>query len=406
MTNEQEPLTIVQLVAENVKRLRAVDIEPTTNVVVIAGRNSQGKTSVLDSIAWALGGTRLADARPVSYGEDHAMVELDMGAFTVTRKWDAAGKSSLVVKSKEGAKYSSPQTFLDERLGALSFDPLAFSQKPDKEQIADLLALVDLPFDPDEMARVRQGIFDQRTDANRVLRDYEGTVQGQPRPGVIPEEVNITELLSIHRSAQEVVAQRQAALNDLANATTRVDELREQLAAAEVARQESEVAVSLLSPPPDMDDLDDRIEQAEVRNSEVREIRSRAEIYDRIDNMRAVTQAHTDELALIDSRKAKALEAAVMPVPGLSFDDDGVTYQGIPFRQCSASERLRISLGMAIAANPTIRVIRIVDGSLLDSENMAVIEQMAADSGSQVWIERVDESGSVGFVIEDGEVRQ
>jgi hypothetical protein len=92
-------------------------------------------------------------------------------------------------------------------------------------------------------------------------------------------------------------------------------------------------------------------------------------------------------------------------VPGLGFDDDGVTYNGVPFSQCSSAEQLRVSLGVAMALNPRIRVLRITDGSLLDAENLAVIEEMADLQDFQVWIERVAEDGEVGVVIEDGAVK-
>ena len=92
-------------------------------------------------------------------------------------------------------------------------------------------------------------------------------------------------------------------------------------------------------------------------------------------------------------------------MPGLGFDDDGVTLDGVPFAQASAAEQLRVSVAMAMALNPKVRIIRITDGSLLDSENLALIEEMAGANGFQVWIERVDESGAVGVVIEDGEVK-
>jgi hypothetical protein len=91
-----------------------------------------------------------------------------------------------------------------------------------------------------------------------------------------------------------------------------------------------------------------------------------------------------------------------MPVEGLGFDTDGVTFNGIPLAQVSAAERLRVSVAMAMSLNPTVRVIRITDGSLLDSDNMAIIADLADTNDFQVWIERVDETGDVGIVIEDG----
>jgi hypothetical protein len=94
-----------------------------------------------------------------------------------------------------------------------------------------------------------------------------------------------------------------------------------------------------------------------------------------------------------------------MPIDGLAIKEDGVTFNGIPFEQLSSSEQLKVSLAIAMANNPALKVIRILDGSLLDADNMAIIEQMADKEDYQVWIEVVDSSGKVGFYIEEGEVK-
>ena len=112
----------------------------------------------------------------------------------------------------------------------------------------------------------------------------------------------------------------------------------------------------------------------------------------------------TFELVRIDKTKAEGLAAARFPIPGLGFEDGGVSYQGVPFKQASSAEQLRVSLAMAIALNPSLRVIRIADGSLLDSDNLTLIESMAREHDFQVWIEMVDDSGERGIVIEDGAV--
>src|SRR5216684_2951230 len=104
-------LKIVSLVAENFQRLRAVAIHPDGSPIVrLAGRNAQGKTSVLESIAATLGGERLCPAVPIRRGEDHAEVTVDLGDVIVTRRWTAGGGSALWVKSREGARFPSPQS--------------------------------------------------------------------------------------------------------------------------------------------------------------------------------------------------------------------------------------------------------------------------------------------------------
>jgi hypothetical protein len=113
----------------------------------------------------------------------------------------------------------------------------------------------------------------------------------------------------------------------------------------------------------------------------------------------------TAEIEALDKRKGDALLSAKFPIDGLSFDNNGVTFKGIPFSQCSSAERLRTSIAMAMAMNPKLRVIRITDGSLIDSKNMAIIEEMVKEKDFQCWIERVDETGKIGIYIEDGEVK-
>lgn len=122
------------------------------------------------------------------------------------------------------------------------------------------------------------------------------------------------------------------------------------------------------------------------------------------EELQAAYDEKTEAIAALDARKAEGLATATFPIDGLSFGEGGVTYNGVPFCQASSGEQLRVSLALAMAMNPELRVIRITDGSLLDSENMRLIEEMATASDYQVWIERVDEAGTAGVLIEDGTV--
>jgi hypothetical protein len=86
----------------------------------------------------------------------------------------------------------------------------------------------------------------------------------------------------------------------------------------------------------------------------------------------------------------------------MTFGEDELLLNGVPFSQASDAERLRTSISIAIASNPKIRVMRVRDGSLLDEDSMGLLEKVAIDNDFQIWIERVDSSGKVGFVIEEG----
>ena len=101
---------------------------------------------------------------------------------------------------------------------------------------------------------------------------------------------------------------------------------------------------------------------------------------------------------------ANAMAEANMPIPGLSLTAGTVMLNGLPFDQASDAERLRASVAIAMAGNPQLRVIRIKDGSLLDDGGIQMIADLAKENDYQVWLERVDSTGKIGIVMEDGEV--
>ena len=111
------------------------------------------------------------------------------------------------------------------------------------------------------------------------------------------------------------------------------------------------------------------------------------------------------QMKAVEQEKADALAESNMPVEGLSVDEDGVIYNDLPLKDgTNHTKQLEVCIKIGMAMNPKLRVVLIREGSLLDDENLAMIAKMAAESDYQVWIERVDTSGKVGVVIEDGAV--
>lgn len=401
---------IVRLEAENIKRLKAVAIEPGDDpVVVISGRNAAGKSSVLDAIALALAGgeaTKLT-TRPIRDGETSAHVTLDLGDFTVTRTWEEGKPSVLKVMSKDGARYGKPQNFLNEKLGALSFDPLTFTTMEPKKQLATLLALVDLPFDPAEVAARRLGIYEERTEVGRRVKVLQGALDGVDRPsGAIPVETSAAEAVDAYAAAQGQHVEYQALWDRTDAAAKELAELEARAEALKATLVSFNRQMLKMGDLPDLDALKASLDTVEERNEGIRAQKVDAERWGLLDANVAHYKKLTAALDQLDADKGNALSEAKMPIDGLAFDEEGVTYQGLPFAQASAAEQLRVSLAMALAMNPDIRVVRITDGSLLDGANMELVAKMAAEAGAQVWLERVSDEGEVGVVIEDGAVKE
>lgn len=410
-------MKVIQLTAEHVKRLSAVDITPAEHVQVIGGRNAQGKTSVLDALWLALGGGAASKgtARPIRDGEESASVRLDLGDLIVTRTWKG-DKTALTVTSADGAKYSSPQGILDALVGRLSFDPLEFTRLSARDQVAALLDLVDLGIDLPAIDAERARLYDQRTEIGRqgkAIGDVAPIDPDAPR-----EEQSAQDIIARIRAAEALARQ----VDDLARTAERaqsaresaeraVDAARAALEAASAAlfsaREEENTAVDAIKAAPEVPDvtkLEKSLADVEATNARVRENVARSQRAAEKDRLRSEYDALTAAIAKADKVKADALAKASFPVPGLGFDDDGVTLDGVPFSQASAAEQIRVSLAMAMSLNPKLRVIRILDGSLLDADNLALIADMAREHDYQVWIERVGNADEGAVIIEDGAV--
>jgi len=427
--NIPENLRIVRLEAENIKRLTAVAVEPTGATVIVSGRNGQGKSSLIDSIAYALGGKGLVPDEPIRRGQDSARVSVDLGELVVTRVFTASG-SYLTVTNDDGAKYPSPQKLLDGLVGALCFDPTEFSRLDRTARAKLLMELVGL--DLSEMDQQRQAIYEERTAVNRQAKNLRASLEQMPEaPEGTPDvEVSIAELASEYErlSAQRAENDRQRKKLEEAEASysrtfvdierledrildleKQLDRERKTLALMhqQARDQEADIEVQRTTlkqlTDPDLAECASRMEQAEATNQAVRQNRARQERAADVASTEAEADSLTAKLAALDEKKAEAVAAADYPVEALAADGDGVTYQGIPFEQCSSAEQLRISLEVGWALNPKLRVMLVRQGNDLDDESLDLVRQSAVEHEGQLWIESI-RGGDGAIVIENGAV--
>ena len=422
-TTSPSPLRVLALHAENYKRLTAVEIRPDGDVVLIGGRNAQGKTSVLDAIYAVLKGGAAAreTVQPIREGQDTAVARLEIGdehgnvVYVATRRWTKDDAGTLTVESSDHARFSSPQKLLDGMLGSITLDPLAFTRMDAKKQLATLLdALGDsLGFDPVQLDAERKGVYERRTQIGQKVAQLDGQLKGypEPDPNLPAEEVSASALVTQVDEMTRQNRQIDAAIDAARRARVEQQMAEDALAAAQNALSaatsraaDSVAAARALGDRKDPQPILDQLNQIDTVNAKVRAQRDRAAVAAELSDRKQEQAQHTLKLEEIDRKKADGIAAAELPVPGLGFDADGVTLNGIPFSQASTSEQVRVSTALAMAGNPAIRVMRIDGGESLDSASLAIIEQLAAQHQYQVWISRVDESRSVGFTIEDGEV--
>lgn len=394
-------MKIVSLEAENVKYLKAVHIKPDGSAVIIGGDNEQGKTCVLDSIEYALHGAGSIPSKPIRHGQKKASVVLDLGKLVVTRTFTSKG-TNLTVKNKDGAIFASPQTMLDELVGELSFDPLEFSKMDAGKQSEVLKQLVGLDFDLLN-AKYRK-FFDERTAVNREGKALKASLDQMMKHEDTPnKEVSVSELSSQYAKAVEYNQGIIFKQHELDSEVSELASLKKRVAvlAKSVKTKEAELGKVKKM---DTQAIKTKMDKAEQMNCHVRENRLYNEVYSQVSDLRKKSVSLTGNITHLADKKSGMLEKARFPIEGLAIDEDGVTFENIPFVQCSAAQRIRISVAIGLAINPKLRILLIREGSLLDEKNLALIAKMAEDADAQIWIERVSKGKECSIIIEDGSV--
>jgi hypothetical protein len=459
---------IIGLQVENIKRLVAIDIKPTGSLVVISGRNAQGKSSVLDSIFWALASARVVQGVPIRRGENRARIRLDCGEIIVTRQFkkDAEGEvtTGVTVESEKGARFDSPQRMLDELLGVLCMDPLDFARlggNPEgKRKQFKILQQFVPDYDFDEQDGLNKRDNEDRADLNKQWKQAQAAADLIKFPDDTPdkeqdEDVLVAQLTSAADKNAENAKRRENRKNAAAkveklkadigladgklevaiadaerSAGETIERLRKQIAAEENAlrerisnlqaedrqhRKEAGEEIERIEKlireadeiPEDTDLalLRESISAARATNILVRRKIEQAGHVKKAASLKEKADALTSAMASRQIAKEKAIAAAKMPVPGLGFGDSEIQLNGLPFDQASDAERLRCSCAIAIAQNPKLRVMRIREGSLLDSAGMRIIDEMCEAHDFQAWVEVVTDGEPIGFVIEDGSLK-
>ena len=433
-------MKIVKLQAENIKRIVAVEIKPDGALVELTGANGAGKSSVLDAIWWALAGTGKVQSTPIRQGEEQAHITLDLGEIVVTRQFKQlydskekgakpAGHTTLLrVETADGARYASPQAVLDKLLGALSFDPLEFARMKPPQQHRALAKVCGI--DVAEIERENRDDYSTRRELNREEKAQRAAAdQIEVPPDTPTEPVIIADLLGLRRDAEEhnrginertsraadrarLAEESELEATQVAEQIAELDERRSMLLVrkkqlmknAAGARKEASEIREGLPEHQDTDEIDQRLLDAQATNAYVEAARKRAEHVELAEQARKKAEALTLKMEARRADQATKVAAAELPVEGLELDDDVVTLNGLPFDVASDALQLRVSCALAMRQNSKLKVIRVRQGSLLDENGLALLQEMAEENGYQVWLERVDTSGKVGVYIEDGSV--
>lgn len=401
---------------ENFKGVKGVEISASQgDMVIVAGKNGAGKSSFIDAITELFDsrGTKLTP-KPIRDGEKKAVAEFtdpDLD-IRVRRTWTKDDAGKLEVYALDGAKYGKPSDVLAKLTGGLIFDPGRFLTLDEKKQRDELLAKVELPFDLDQLDRQKEGAKERRLEAGRDVKRLTGALASLPEPDkdTPDEEVSVADLTEAllageqaHRDALQRDEAHGYAVEAVERYTAEIEALKEKLAAAEAERAKIEFEDATAEALPDLDVLRANLGAVSETNQKVRDKQRWQEVKEELE---AAQSAHEDAektLAGIEAKKVDGLASVEWPDPELGLDEEGVTLAGIPFKQVNTARKILAAARIATSGDPTLKLVIISNGDLLDEDSLAMVQKLAAERGFTILAERDrDESRDIGFEIREG----
>ena len=402
-------MKINKLEIENVKRIKAVKIEPTKDgLTIIGGKNNQGKTSVLDSIAWALGGERFRPSQAQREGSvipPNLKIVMDNGLI-VERK----GKNSdLKVTDPSGKK--AGQQLLNEFIEQLALDLPRFMEATGKEKAKTLLHIIGVDATIVKLEKKEAEIFNSRQAIGRIADQKEKYAKEQPYfPDAPNEPVAASDLI---RQQQEILAkngENQRLRQNLHNLEQELQRTNEQL--AELLRKQSDieekVRVARLSAADLHDEstaeLEKNLAEIDEINRKVRANLDKDKAEEDAKNYRNQYQSLTAELEAVRNEKAGLLASAELPLPGLSVQDGELIYNGAKWDCMSGSDQLKVATAIVRKLNPKCGFVLLDKLEQMDLDTLQEFGKWLETEGLQAIATRVSTGDECSVIISDGYV--
>lgn len=407
---------INKLEIENVKRVKAVTIEPTSNgLTILGGNNNQGKTSVLDAIAWALGGNKFKPSKPARDGSMNPptlRLELSNGLI-VERK----GKNSdLKVTDPSGQK--AGQQLLDSFVEELALNLPKFIESSAKDKANTLLQIIGVGDKLWELDRKEERLYNERRTIGQIADQKKKYAAEQPHFPEAPNElVSIADL--IHEQ-QEILARngenarkrqnREEIRSQLHLSESRLKQLKEQLAQEEATHEK--LMSDYIEANKSIEDLvDESTEEIENSIANIEEINRKVRA--NLDKEKAEEDAKqygsqydnlTKQIQDVRDERTSLLDSADLPLPGLSVEDGELVFEGQKWDNMSGSQQLRVATAIVRKLKPECGFVLLDKLEQMDIPTLTEFGKWLESEGLQAIATRVSSGEECQIIIEDGYV--
>lgn len=406
---------------ENVKRIKAVRLEPTkSGLTVIGGRNGQGKTSVLDAIAWALGGNKFRPAEPQhtnSVIPPHLKITLDNGMIV-----ERSGKNgNLKVIDPSGNK--SGQQILDSFVEQLALDLPKFMNMNDKEKANILLQIIGIGDKLYALDRQEETLYNRRTEIGRIADRKKKYADELPFHSGIPAE--LVSPMELIRQQQDILARngenqrKRERVNQIENEanvlsreismlTKEIDKLRAELSKKNIdltkllADLETARKTTALLHDESTAELEKSIANIDDLNRKIRENYDRQKAEIDAENYSREYDELTEQIEAVRKEKTNLLKNADLPLPELSVRDGELTYKGYVWGDMSGSDQLKAATAIVRRLNPKCGFVLLDKLEQMDPDTLREFGEWLEAEDLQAIATRVSSGDECSVIIEDG----
>ena len=400
-------IKINKLEIENVKRVKAVKMEPAQNgLTIIGGRNNQGKTSVLDSIAWALGGNSFKPsdaARKGSALPPYLHVVMSNG-LVVERK----GKNSdLKVTDPSGQK--AGQQLLDSFVEKLALNLPKFMEASDQEKADTLLNIIGIGPQLKSLEKQEKDLYQERLMVGRIADQKDKFAKEQTYYPDAPKElVSASDLIHQQQDILARNAQRQQwkqeydslleeqakVVNQIEELKRRANELKQKIEAAQHSPQELQMEST--------DQLEQNIANVEEINRKVRANLDKDKAEEDAQTYKNQYTELSKSIEAVRKERMDLLNHADLPLPELSVEEGKLKYRGQQWDNMSGSDRLKVATAIVRKLNPECGFVLVDKLEQMDMESLKEFGEWAESEGLQIIATRVSTGSECSIIISDG----
>lgn len=432
----EDGLRVLKAEIKNFKNISYKEVQFDGRSVIIAGPNQAGKSSFIQAITSPVN-AKMIPIEPIKKGEERGSVQLQLGGklhgesaiYNVGLYFSPEHQSGQVtLEDSEGNQIKGgAKKILKDLVGDISFDIMSFVRmgetqetgKPSKEGVRKQIEVLKSLMPQDVLQKLtnldeeRLKIYDERTEVNRDIKFFKSQIE---KSGFTQEDIDnfsapkdaesISNKLSEATKINDMIKKSEDYIKQsyihIPNIEKQIEELM--LKKVEIEKQ-AKVCSNFLSKNTrkDIEAINQEFNTIATHNANHEKIKALDETKKELLNKEKESNDITERLKEIEEEKKSIFSGSVLPVKGLEFDDEKITFRGLPLSEGNipTSQLIGIGVKIGMALNPNLRLLVIRDGSLLDAKTTKFILDICEKEGYQLLIEVVKDGGeevSIDFI--------